>query len=275
MKTWTFQELYDENEKISLGLQYTIAQRERLKALLSVMKRVMIEPTDVGFPEVVDTIFNTKAERCQDVFALLLSGAKQNGFFVEFGACDGIAANNTFTLEKNFGWKGILAEPDRFWKERLPENRSVMIDNRCVSSTTGGSLTFYQSDRPGNSSPDQTHAHLGGVTATYDVETVTLLDLLKTHNAPQFIDFLSVDTEGHEKEVFVNFDFDQYRFGFICVEEYESVAPEDSVQPIMERAGYKLIFPREHGRPIPMQITGVDMFFVHRDHPAAGWEYGV
>lgn len=242
-----------------------------MKALLGVMKTVMAAPTEVSFPDVLDTILNTKAERFQDVFALLLSGAKRNGFFVEFGACDGLAANNTVTLEKRFDWKGILAEPDRFWRERLPQNRSARIDNRCVSSTTGNTLTFYQSDRPGNSSPDQSHPYIGGVTASYEVETVTLLDLLKTYKAPQFIDFLSVDTEGHEKEVFSGFNFDQYRFGFICVEEHEGVAVEDSVEPILEQAGYRVIFPREHGRPVPMQITGVDKFFVHREHPAASW----
>lgn len=271
VRTWTFEELHAENEKNALGLQYTIAQRERLKALLGVMKRVLVGPTEVSLSEVIDTISNSNAERLQDVFALLLSGAKRNGFFVEFGACDGVAMNNTVTLERNFGWKGILAEPDKYWQEGLLQNRSAKIDKRCVSSKTGGTLTFYQSDRPGNSSSDHSHAYIGAVLASFEVETVTLSDLLKTHDAPRFIDFLSVDTEGHEKEVFSGFDFDQYRFGFICVEEHEGVAAQDSVQPILERAGYKLIFPREPGRPIPMQITDIDKFFVPKEHPAASW----
>lgn len=271
MRSWTFEELHKENEKNALGLQYTISERDRLKALLRLFKRVLNESTEVGITEIIDALLNTKAERYQDIFALLVSGAKRNGFFVEFGACDGLAANNTLTLERRFGWKGILAEPDRFWQERLLTNRKAIIDTRCVSSTTGSKLSFFQSDRPGNSSPHRDHQYLGGVVASYEVETVSLLDLLENHGAPRFIDFLSVDTEGHEKEVFSNFDFSQYRFGFICVEEHEEIAPEDSVQPILEHAGYKLIFPREEGRPARMQIAGVDKFFVPAEHAAVNW----
>ena len=271
MRTWTLEELHAENEKNALGLQYTIAQRERLKLILRILGRMINSGSDANFSEIIDTLLETPAERYQDIFALLVNGGKRDGFFVEFGACDGLAANNTVTLERRFGWKGILAEPDRFWQERLPLNRSALIDKRCVSSASGLQLEFYQSDRPGNSSPDQNHPYLGGVAASYLVETVSFLDLLKAHNAPSFIDFLSVDTEGHEKEVFTNFEFSQYQFGFICVEEHEGVFAENSVQPILERAGYQVIFPREEGRPVPMQITGVDKFFVPKDHPATKW----
>ncbi|MND90318.1 hypothetical protein D3C87_1367050 [compost metagenome] len=271
MTTWTHEELQSEYDKIVLGLQYTIAERERLKAVVNLLGRVSAVGNEVPVSEITEALLSTNAERFQDIFALLLCGAKRDRFFVEFGACDGLVANNTVMLERRFGWKGILAEPDRFWRDRLPANRTALIDNRCVSSATGEKITFYQSDRPGNSSPDQAHPYLGGVTDSYEVETVSFLDLLKTHNAPKYIDFLSVDTEGHEKAVFSSFDFDQYKFGFICVEEHEGVGPDDSVQPIIEAAGYRMIYAREEGRPVPMQITGVDKFFVPKDHPFAAW----
>jgi FkbM family methyltransferase len=271
MKTLTFDQLQKEHEKLSVGLQYTIAERERLKVVLRIIGDMMESKPDVDFSGIISTLLETPAERYQDIFALLASGGKRNGYFVEFGACDGLVASNTLMLERHFGWRGLLAEPDRFWKDRLPMNRTAAIDTRCVSSLTGQQLEFYQSDRPGNSSPDQGHIHLGNVLASYSVETVSLLDLLNHHKAPPFIDFLSVDTEGHEKDVFANFDFDLYKFGFICVEEHEGVAPIDSVQPIIESAGYRLILPRNEGRPIPMQIAGIDKFFVLAGHPAEKW----
>lgn len=271
MRTVTFEQLHEEHEKVALGLQYTIAERERLKVLLRIIGDMMKSKVDANFPEIISTLLETPAERYQDIFAVLASGGKRNGYFVEFGACDGLLVSNTVMLERRFGWRGVLAEPDRYWKDRLPMNRTAVIDTRCVSSVTGQQLEFYQSDRPGNSSPDHDHAYLGSVLASYSVETVTLSDLLKHHKAPTFIDFLSVDTEGHEKDVFANFDFDRYKFGFICVEEHEGVAPIDSVQPILERGGYKLILPRNEGRPIPMQITGIDKFFVPAGHPAEQW----
>jgi FkbM family methyltransferase len=267
MGDWTFEELRAEYDKIVLGLQYTIAQRERLKTLFRIVGEVVNPENAVDVSCIIKTLMETPSERFQDVFALLLSGGKHNGFFVEFGACNGLAASNTLTLERNFGWSGILAEPDIFWHDRLSKNRTARIDKRCVSAVTGDQLQFYQSDRPGNSSADKTHPYLGNVVDSYTVETVSFMDLLKDHDAPRDIDFLSVDTEGHEKEVFVNFDFDRYRFGFICVEQHEQLSPEDRVRPMLEAAGYKVIFPREVGRPVPMQITGVDEFFVREDSP--------
>lgn len=256
----------EEHEKIVLGLQYTIAERDRLKLLLRVLSHVMRAVEGVDASRIITAALETPSERYQDIFALLYNKCAKKGFFVEFGACDGLAASNTVILEKNFGWNGLLAEPDMFWRERLKKNRSATIDNRCVSSESGQEIEFFQSQFPGNSSPNRDHNYLGDVVDSYLVETITLIDLLDYHNAPRFIEFLSVDTEGHEKEALENFDFDKYKFGFISVEEHEHVAPENSVQPILEAAGYKVIFPREEGRPIPMQMTGVDKFFVSQSH---------
>lgn len=57
---------------------------------------------------------------------------KQNGFFVEFGATNGIDLSNTYLLETEFGWNGILAEPDKYWHTSLIANRTAIIDIRCV-----------------------------------------------------------------------------------------------------------------------------------------------
>ncbi|WP_417886433.1 hypothetical protein [Zunongwangia sp.] len=50
----------------------------------------------------------------QDLFVLFETNFKQNGYFVEFGATNGIAHSNTHLLEIDFGWKGILAEPSKY-----------------------------------------------------------------------------------------------------------------------------------------------------------------
>ena len=53
------------------------------------------------------------------LWILYLLDKKKNGFFVEFGACDGLHFSNTLLLEKSFGWKGILAEPNRAYQKKL------------------------------------------------------------------------------------------------------------------------------------------------------------
>ena len=47
----------------------------------------------------------------QDLFALQTSGEKRGGFFVEFGAADGLTHSNTYMLETKYGWSGLLIEP--------------------------------------------------------------------------------------------------------------------------------------------------------------------
>ncbi len=254
------------------GLQYAIGQIERFKALWSLISEMLRADNASTVSDIMKCWLTTPAEKAQDIFALLLSGGKRGGFFVDFGACDGLRVNNTVTLERQFGWSGILAEPCKFWHDGLERNRTAKIDKRCVSSVSGEQLEFYQSKLPGNSSVHRDYHYLN-IDRSYTVETVSLCDLLREHGAPKFIDFLSVDTEGHEKEVFSGFDFDRYRFGFICVEQDEAVTRgDDGVSRILENAGYKVIFPREKGRPTPTQITGNDLFFVPKTFslPAAG-----
>lgn len=274
MANQSFDELQREHEKIVLGLQYTIAQRERLKKLMEMMGHATNAYPSSNASEIIDMILKSPAEHTQDVFAYIFSGCKRDGFFVEFGACDGLTVSNTLSLERRLGWRGILAEPSRFWKDQLPVNRKASIDLRCVAGQTGLRVKFFESDRPGNSSSQETHTYLGSVTASYEVETVSLMDLLDHHSAPRHIDYISVDTEGSEKEVLETFDFDKYKFGFITVEEHEGVPAEKSVQPLLEHAGYEMIIVREPGRPVPMQISGVDKFFVPAGHPAIKWGLG-
>src|SRR5205085_1248726 len=55
-------------------------------------------------------IQDTRAQLFQDAFALAVTGELRNGFFVEFGAMNGITMSNSYLLETVYGWSGIVAE---------------------------------------------------------------------------------------------------------------------------------------------------------------------
>jgi hypothetical protein len=58
-----------------------------------------------------------------------------------------------------------------------------------------------------------------------DVQTISMNDLLDNNNAPNFIDYLSIDTEGSEFEILKTMDYDKYTFGIIHV-EHNYVEPQ-------------------------------------------------
>jgi len=166
----------------------------------------------------------------QDLVALVTSNFKNSGFFVEFGATNGIDWSNTYLLEKEFGWTGILVEPATFWQSKLQESRNCVLDFRCLTNRSGDQLDFIevqdvlkQSDSVGLSTLKE-FADNGDWASKirngpcYKVESVTLLDLLLQHDAPRFIDYISIDTEGSEFLILRDFDFSQFQFGFISVE---------------------------------------------------------
>ena len=80
---------------------------------------------------------SSKSQLGQVFLALIASGAKSPGFFVEFGDADGIGLSKSYLLEKEFGWSGLLCEPGRSWHEDLKKNRSCAIDFRCGYSRSG------------------------------------------------------------------------------------------------------------------------------------------
>ena len=120
----------------------------------------------------------SKSQIFQDIFVLTVLRNKRSAFFVEFGAGDGVRFSNSFMLEKEFGWTGILAEPNRAFCPQVSANRSCAVDTRCVWSKTGETLLFTETSNYGELSTLSEFAQrdlhdrskLGPI--EYEVETV-------------------------------------------------------------------------------------------------------
>jgi FkbM family methyltransferase len=188
----------------------------------------------------------SKSQLGQDLLALAMFGPNYRGFFVEFGATDGIEYSNSWLLEKKFGWTGILAEPGKSWHGELVQNRSCVIDKRCVYSSTGEEVMFSEVRGARVLSTISKFRDLDHHRAerqedsSYLVPTVSLKDLLDFHNAPKKIDFLSIDTEGSEWEILDGFDFSTYSFSLICV-EHNYTSNRTKIQELLLSHGYKRV----------------------------------
>ena len=182
----------------------------------------------------------SKSQLKQDLFVLAELDLKKDGYFVEFGAANGIDFSNTYLLEKEFAWNGILAEPAKVWHRALKENRNSRIETNCVWRDSDSILKFSEVDPPELSTIAtyiSSDYHQRQNELSYDVRTISLLDLLKKYNAPNVIDYLSIDTEGSEYEILRKFDFERYQFNVITC-EHNRTPTREKVYKLLTRFGY-------------------------------------
>lgn len=186
------------------------------------------------------------AQLFQDLFVLYMTKEKQGGFFVEFGATNGVTLSNSCLLEKSYGWNGILAEPAKCWHAELKANRNCIVETKCVWRKSGELLEFNEvaaqelstinifSGADGRTE----NRRYGNV---YMVETISLNDLLDRHGAPKEIDYLSVDTEGSELNILSNFNFSKYEINLITV-EHNYTKEREKLFMLLSSNGYKRVF---------------------------------
>jgi FkbM family methyltransferase len=172
--------------------------------------------------QLVDLISKSKAQLRQDIFALYSLDFHENGYFVEFGATDGVTLSNTWLLEKEFGYTGVLAEPSHNQRKFIRRSRNANIEEKCVWSVSGDILQFQECgdlSTISEFSNKDLHANDRSVAGTtYDVETISLTDMLDKYKAPSLIDYLSIDTEGSEYKILAAHDFSRYMFKVITCE---------------------------------------------------------
>lgn len=171
---------------------------------------------------------------------------KKNGYFVEIGAYDGINMSNTLLLEKKYNWKGICIECNPLYFKQLINNRPNC--NNCeyaVFSEDDKIMPFINDDTGGCSGFVDTNSHTHILNKSIiDVKTKKLTTILTNFNAPNFIEFLSIDTEGSEFDILNAHDFDKYIFGYICVEHNFIEKNRKKIRELLENKGY--IFYREN-----------------------------
>ena len=122
----------------------------------------------------------------QDNLVLEYLNNKTQGFFLDIGCCYPKTINNTYLLEKEFGWDGISIDIHDF----VEPNGETWTDLRKSKQIIEDALKIDYSD------------------------------LLRKLNAPKEIDFLSMDLEPPDLtyECLKKIPFDEYTFNVILFE---------------------------------------------------------
>ena len=121
-------------------------------------------------------------------------------YFIEIGSCDFGTLNHL----ADYGWKGIIVEPIKKYLDNIPRKEGIEYVNAAIDNNDGKRIIQTWKDEWINEDPDyrgmsgfnQLKENQQGV---YDIEvdTLTASSLLKKYKPPR-IDFLKIDTEGHD-----------------------------------------------------------------------------
>ena len=163
---------------------------------------------------------------------------KKKGFFVELGANNGVFQSNTYKLQNEFNWTGILIEPNQkryieCVKNRSFKNKPKVFCNACVPFEYKDKFVEIEySDLMSvaknlNVDEEKIKIHTNKGTKflehselkhSFGAIAKTLTDILNESLAPINFDLLSLDVEGNELAVLKGLDFNKYRPKWILVE---------------------------------------------------------
>ena len=195
---------------------------------------------------IVSNRWKSRSQISQDLFVLYFTQQKKDGYFIEIGACDGKHLSNSFALEKR-GWTGIICEPSNFWIKKM-KNRKCVLSKKAVFSESGKRLIFNEVSKYPELSgcndylDNDNNSKLRKDFKSYEVETISLNDLINEHLDKKQIDYISIDTEGSEFEILKNFDFKKRHVEIFTIEHNFIEEKRDKILKIMAENDYKRVF---------------------------------
>jgi hypothetical protein len=180
-------------------------------------------------PEGMKNLKTNYSQVWQDIFALVVNDAKQEGTFIEIGGGQPKIGNNTWLLEEQYNWKGFSIELDDelclMWENADRKNTKIFKDNALIF--------------------DYVHA----------VEELKL---------PYHMDYLSFDLEPPEitLECLKKFPFDKLSFNCVTYEHdaYRQWGDIYAHRNIFFENGYRLV-----GENLKNRGCTMEEWFLHED----------
>lgn len=174
------------------------------------------------------------------------------GTFVEFGARDGIEHSNTYVYETKMYWKGLLFEVDPSEYGRLEANRPrSQIVHGAVCPQNQSHVPIIFSKLPGWTGSSSTYdlkrsKMVHHIREVQNVSCYSLAQQLRQHNLHR-VDLMTIDTEGSELEIVLDFPWDEFDVRVVQIEQldprrYPSQKGRFATyRSHLQRYGYKLL----------------------------------
>ena len=163
----------------------------------------------------------------EDVLIRHFFAGRREGVFVDVGAAHHRKENNTFVLEKDYGWTGLALDALEEFGPGYAQHRPGTTFVSClVGEQDEGVGEFFRAPTTVVSSTDREWAEseAGEVEATeVSVPLRTLTSLLDEHGLER-VDLLSMDIELAEPGALAGFDIDRFRPQLVCIEASDRVA---------------------------------------------------
>jgi len=175
----------------------------------------------------------------QDELVVGLLRGKRDGYFVDLASNDATVDSNTFALERDYRWNGLCVEPNpRYWHKLAHYRPRCNVVAAVVggASHRGDEILFRYANRGGHggiAGPGFDNAGWLWRSFAQVAFVVPLLEILDRNGAPHVIDYLSLDVEGAESFVLMNFPFEKYRVNIVTVER-----PKDDIRAYLKSQGY-------------------------------------
>lgn len=179
---------------------------------------------------------------------------KQNGFFLEIGGYDGITGSNTYFLEKNLNWKGIIVECNPTLVKKCKETRSSFVCDKALYEKDNNELIFTI---PEGDEIIGGKEQLGGIknllkaesirafqnsykkSKDITVQTININTLLESHKIYN-IDYVSLDVEGAELSILKTWDFNKHKVKFLTVEHGNVSHYQNAINKELVKKGFIL-----------------------------------
>jgi FkbM family methyltransferase len=164
---------------------------------------------------------------------------KKNGYFVEVGALDGMIMSQSYLFEKVLNWKGIVVEPNPVWKDVLFLHRECNISTEAISNENG-KATFESREIAAFSGLKSSvnESRTSDIIGEFDVDTITLCGLFDKFDAPNIIDWVSIDTEGAELDILTKYFLEntKYKINLLNFETLSQTESDEIMykQPYLE-----------------------------------------